>query len=41
MQPGYFDPLQRSIIGWIMLTVAGICWLASLLLARKVLAVDL
>jgi tight adherence protein B len=40
MQPGFFEPLQTSIIGWVILVIAGICWLASLLLARKVLAVD-
>lgn len=41
MQPGFFDPLRTSVIGWIMLMIAGICWLASLLLARKVLSVDI
>jgi tight adherence protein B len=40
MQPGYFDPLRDSFIGWVLLVIAGICWLASLLLARKVLTVD-
>ena len=40
MQPGFFDPLRNSFVGWIILVIAGICWLASLLLARKVLAVD-
>lgn len=41
LQPGYFDPLMNSPIGWIALFVAGMCWLGSLLLARKVLAVDI
>jgi tight adherence protein B len=40
MQPGFFEPLQDSFIGWIICVIAGICWLASLLVARKVLAVD-
>ena len=41
MQPGYFDPLRDNIIGWIICVIAGVSWLVSLLLARKVLAVDL
>lgn len=40
MQPGFFDPLKDSFIGWVICVIAGVCWLASLLLARKVLAVD-
>jgi tight adherence protein B len=40
MQPGFFEPLQTHFVGWIILVIAGICWLASLLIARKVLAVD-
>jgi tight adherence protein B len=41
MQPGYFDPLQNSFVGWVMCVIAGGCWLASLILARKVLSVDI
>jgi hypothetical protein len=40
MSPGYFDPLQRHVIGWLIAIAAGGFWLASLLVARKVLAVD-
>lgn len=39
-QQGYFDPLQHSIVGQITVAIAGILWIGSLLLARKVLAVD-
>jgi len=38
--PGYFQPLQETIFGYILGLVAGVFWLASLLVARKVLAVD-
>jgi tight adherence protein B len=41
VQPGYFDPLQKSFVGYIVLTVAMLFWVASLLIARKVLAVDI
>jgi tight adherence protein B len=40
MQPGFFEPLQSSFVGWVICAIAGICWLASLLLARRVLTVD-
>jgi tight adherence protein B len=41
IKPGYFDPLNESVIGWVIALVAGGCWVASILLARKVLSVDL
>src|SRR5205085_2686286 len=34
-QPGYFDPLQQSIVGYIVTTIAVMFWIAALLLARK------
>ena len=40
MSPGYFDPLGDSVVGWIIALAAGTFWLASLVVARKVLAVD-
>lgn len=40
MQPGFYDPLKKPIMGWVIAGVAGACWLASVLLARKVLQVD-
>jgi tight adherence protein B len=41
VSPGYFDPLQQSVIGYIIVSVAVIFWVSSLLLARKVLTVDI
>jgi tight adherence protein B len=38
---GYFDPLTTSIFGWAVVAVAVALWIASLLMARKVLAVDI
>lgn len=40
-QPGYFDPLQQSFAGYIVLSVAAAFWIAALLVARKVLMVDI
>jgi len=40
MQPGFYDPLKEPIMGWAIAGIAGACWLASILLARKVLQVD-
>ncbi len=40
VQEGYFDPLKDSFVGQIAIFVAAVFWIASLLLARKVLAVD-
>ena len=39
-QRGYFDPLQDSFIGQVAVAIAATLWISSLLLARKVLAVD-
>lgn len=39
-QKGYFDPLQDSLVGQLAVGVAALLWIGSLLLARKVLAVD-
>lgn len=41
MWPGYFDPLTKSIGGYVIIVVCTSCWVASLVLARKVLNVDL
>jgi tight adherence protein B len=41
VQPGYFDPLQQSIAGYIVVTIATIFWVSALLVARKVLTVDI
>jgi len=38
---GYFDPLARSVVGWVVIAISVALWIASLLMARKVLAVDI
>ena len=39
--PGYFTVLQESLIGYALAFFAGAFWLASLLVAHKVLSVDI
>ena len=39
-QNGYFDPLQHSVVGQITVGVAAVLWIGALLVARKVLTVD-
>jgi tight adherence protein B len=39
--PGYFDPLQQSVSGYVASAMAGGCWIGALLWARKILAVDI
>jgi tight adherence protein B len=39
--PGYFDPLTKSIVGYVIIVLCSSCWVASLVLARKVLSVDI
>lgn len=39
--PGYFDPLQQSASGYIIIFISVVCWVTALVLARKVLAVDM
>jgi tight adherence protein B len=41
VSPGYFDALSESIWGYIATTVAFVCWGASIVVARQILAVDL
>jgi tight adherence protein B len=41
VSPGYFNPLSESFIGWIIAGLAGILWVVALMMARKVLAVEL
>lgn len=38
--PGYFAPLTQSIVGYIIIIACTASWLASIVLARKVLNVD-
>jgi Flp pilus assembly protein TadB len=39
--PGYFDPLTKNITGYMLIAGISLCWVTSLILARKVLAVDI
>lgn len=39
--PGYFDPLTKSFVGYTIITVCASCWVTSIVLARKVLNVDM
>jgi tight adherence protein B len=41
IEEGYFDPLQSSITGYVVTTIATLLWMASLLSARKILKVDI
>ncbi len=41
MDPSYFLPLEHTMLGNVMLGVAVLLWLAALLLAQRILAVDL
>jgi tight adherence protein B len=41
MEPGFYDPLKKPVWGWVIAGFAGVCWVISLLMARKVLAVDI
>lgn len=41
MKPGYFDPLTGSMIGYIVATIAATFWFASIVVAAKILAVDI
>ncbi len=39
--PGFFDPLQKSLSGYMLTGAAAGCWIGALLWARKILAVDI
>lgn len=41
VSPGYFEPLAASALGWVVVICAAGCWLSSIIVARKVLAVDI
>jgi len=40
MQPGYFEPLTQSLAGLIMLLGVVVAWATSLVLARRILALE-
>jgi len=39
--PGFFDPLQKTVSGYMLTAGAAICWITALVWARKILAVDI
>lgn len=41
MQPGYFDPLRTTWVGYIISAVIGFFWITSIAMARKILQVDI
>ena len=41
LQPGFFDPLQGSLFGYLMSAAAAGFWVTALITARKILAVDI
>jgi tight adherence protein B len=41
MWPGYFDPLTKSLSGYGVIAFVATSWVSALVLARKVLAVDI
>jgi tight adherence protein B len=41
VKEGYFDPLTQSLIGYVLIALGLTCWIASLVSARKILAVDI
>ena len=41
LSPGYFDPLTENLIGYIVLSLAIALWIGSILMARKILNVDI
>ncbi len=41
VKPGYFEPMTHGHIGILLLVAAVLLWLASIFLARKILAVEL
>lgn len=41
VKPGYYEPMTSQTLGVLALCVAALAWLASIMLARKILAVEL
>ena len=41
IRPGYFDPLTENMVGYVLSFFAGVCWIGSIIVARKVLSVDI
>ncbi len=41
LKEGYFSPLTQSVTGYALIAASSVCWIASLVLARKIVAVDI
>ena len=41
LDPGFFEPLLHSLLGQLVISIALVLWLAAVLLARKILDVDI
>lgn len=41
MWPGYFAPLTHSLTGYVIVMVCGMLWISAILIARKILDVDI
>lgn len=41
LSPGYFEPLMQSAAGLTVIAIAGCCWVTSVLLTRRIMAVAL
>lgn len=41
VSPGYFSPLTESFVGYVLVVIASLFWISSLVVARKILQVDL
>lgn len=39
--PGYYDPLTHTFTGYMIIAAISICWISAIILARKILAVDI
>jgi tight adherence protein B len=39
--PGYFQPMTTSLVGYALIGGIVVCWIGAIILARKVLAVDI
>jgi tight adherence protein B len=41
VKEGYFDPLTQSVTGYVLIAIALVFWVASLVVARRILDVDI
>jgi tight adherence protein B len=41
VSPGYFEPLTESLVGYAVVLLASVFWISSIVVARKILMVDL